>query len=1093
MIVSTPRLQRLDPYNFRPMVLFPAVVVLIVWVVLIDANRRESREDLTIGLTNVVNRFEKSAKDNTHAGYLNFMSPHDHPIAICRELVLVANTPCGTVDVIEAGTREVVRRIEVGVEPVCVMVRPDGNEVWVSNHVSDTVSVIDSKPGSPTYLKVVATIQEIDPQSRATQFDEPVGIAFAGNKKAYVALSAENQVAVIDVASRKVIKRLMIPAQDPRSIVVKGNRLLVIPFESGNKTQLSGGSKKDIDGDLVTFDIWNHSVANNNVLSLGHVVDIVKHPLVPDRDLFVFDTESDELITTVDSLGTLLYGVAAGPDGDVYITQTDARNDVNGRSGSRKHGLEELQNRAFLNRITRVSFDDPMQGKATFIDLETLPPVDPQPGMALATPFAIAMSSDGKLAAATASGSDQLFLVDTETQNVIGRVPVGAVPEGIVLQEPQGQIPLTAWVYNAGSNSVSIVNLNESSKPIVEGTVELVDPTPPELKRGRIAFSSASASSSGTFSCASCHPDGHTDQLLWVLKTPVVTGGDQIMPRSTMPVRGLRDTEPFHWDGIPGDPYGGINSAHVLQGIDPNSELKVPESSIRHLIDGGLASTMLKPGSAEMNEEGKPGRLGKAQRDDMAKFLLSIPYPPAPKRAFDDQLSEKAKTGFSLFHLEGDEDPSKPTPNRCGDCHRFPFLVSTNTPGTGMDAPTWRGAYDRWLILPQGRLNVIALDFFERIAKRGTPEKELWQLSWAGRGRFNPVWDMVLEMGTGFPGAFGRQVTISGNADENDVHLQLLDAMEQAASEGRVRLQASGVLIGKDEVEEFAESTDHTGYISRKGLRRVYQREELVELAKAGRLVATFTARLGHQVLAGTSQPAIWTLGPIEQQRGRQEFPSVSENRKEMSFSARHLEYGAMIVIDGRKADGQLRLEGDVAHVSLASVPARGIHFLQVQNPNGLVSNELIFHVTDRVSRNRWKGKNLADVVEETGWGRLLGRWVDKDTRGEGLSLDYQWSLAEHLIGNVSKDAGNESYALIGLDATTGQVYHKGGDRHGSAFEGHWEMDEQGDALLDLKIHTHQGGEATLRVRYHFVSDDEMNVVLDLPEQVVIPMVRAKD
>jgi hypothetical protein len=212
-----------------------------------------------------------------------------------------------------------------------------------------------------------------------------------------------------------------------------------------------------------------------------------------------------------------------------------------------------------------------------------------------------------------------------------------------------------------------------------------------------------------------------------------------------------------------------------------------------------------------------------------------------------------------------------------------------------------------------------------------------------------------------------------------------------------------------------------------------------------------------------------------------------------MSFSARHLEYGAMIVIDGRKADGQLRLEGDVAHVSLASVPARGIHFLQVQNPNGLVSNELIFHVTDRVSRNRWKGKNLADVVEETGWGRLLGRWVDKDTRGEGLSLDYQWSLAEHLIGNVSKDAGNESYALIGLDATTGQVYHKGGDRHGSAFEGHWEMDEQGDALLDLKIHTHQGGEATLRVRYHFVSDDEMNVVLDLPEQVVIPMVRAKD
>ena len=50
------------------------------------------------------------------------------------------------------------------------------------------------------------------------------------------------------------------------------------------------------------------------------------------------------------------------------------------------------------------------------------------------------------------------------------------------------------------------------------------------------------------------------------------------------------------------------------------------------------------------------------------------------------------------FHLEKD----------CGNC-LMPFLVSTNTPGTGMDAPTWRGAYDRWMILPQGRLNIIDL------------------------------------------------------------------------------------------------------------------------------------------------------------------------------------------------------------------------------------------------------------------------------------------------------------------------------------------------------------------------------------------------
>ena len=76
----------------------------------------------------------------------------------------------------------------------------------------------------------------------------------------------------------------------------------------------------------------------------------------------------------------------------------------------------------------------------------------------------------------------------------------------------------------------------------------------------------------------------------------------------------------------------------------------------------------------------------------MAKFLLSISYPPAQKRAYTNVLSDKAEEGFELFHIKGDNDPSRQRPNICGDCHRMPFWVSTNTPGTGMDAPTWRGA-----------------------------------------------------------------------------------------------------------------------------------------------------------------------------------------------------------------------------------------------------------------------------------------------------------------------------------------------------------------------------------------------------------------
>ena len=86
------------------------------------------------------------------------------------------------------------------------------------------------------------------------------------------------------------------------------------------------------------------------------------------------------------------------------------------------------------------------------------------------------------------------------------------------------------------------------------------------------------------------------------------------MPRSTMPIRGLRDTAPYHWDGIPGDPYGGNNSAHIADSVSPNSSVDDPTSTTRHLIDGGLATTMHLEGETTINDEGQVGRLSAAER-----------------------------------------------------------------------------------------------------------------------------------------------------------------------------------------------------------------------------------------------------------------------------------------------------------------------------------------------------------------------------------------------------------------------------------------------------------------------------------------------
>ena len=295
---------------------------------------------------------------------------------------------------------------------------------------------------------------------------------------------------------------------------------------------------------------------------------------------------------------------------------------------------------------------------------------------------------------------------------ILGRVDVESVPRGIALVSGEEGQPHSAWVLNAVANSVSLVALQSLRQPVVIKTAALEDPTPPQIKAGRRAFHDARASSTATFSCESCHPDGHTDQLLWVLKTPISTGGHQIVPRTTMPARGLRGTARII-GMVSGDPYGGINTAVTRKSVAPNSDRNKPSSSTRHLVDGALATTMRAVEDRSKNDAGQLGELDQKQREDLSAFLLHIPYPPAQRRSYDNVLSPQAVNGFRLFHIDGDHQDD-PDPNVCGDCHRMPYWVSTKR-GSGMDAPTLRGAYDRWMILPQGRLN---LDRFGKLMSR---------------------------------------------------------------------------------------------------------------------------------------------------------------------------------------------------------------------------------------------------------------------------------------------------------------------------------------------------------------------------------------
>ncbi|GAB4223466.1 MAG: hypothetical protein Kow0062_23680 [Acidobacteriota bacterium] len=939
-----------------------------------------------------------SGAASSDAGHAGLLSPHFHPLALAGGYVYVANTPAGTVDVIATATNQVVDRIRVGLEPVSLAVRPDGRELWVANHVSDTVSVIDLDATRATYRQVIATVQDLDPTTKATRFDEPVGIAFASDAKAYVALSSEDRIAIVDVATRTVTGHLDINAQDPRAIAVHGGHLYVLPFESNNQTQLSGCLFPVLDPKC-TFDVVAHVLEENDVLSEGYVSDLIREPAIPDRDLYVFDTGTDTLVEIVETVGTLLYGIAVDSAGRIFVAQTDARNDANGLSGTQGHGLAELENRAFLNRVTVIGgCESGGCGAPSFIELEPLPPANPAPGMALATPFGIAVSPDDALLVATAAGSHRLFTMDPATGTVLGRVDVGAVPRGVALEADGAGAATHAWVLNAVEDSVSRVDLSDPAAPAVTATIPLDDPTDPAFRQGRILFNDAGASSTGTFSCASCHPDGHTDQLLWVLDTPKCNlspfpsgpGCDQIVARSTMPIRGLRDTEPYHWDGIPGDPYGGNNVANVWGSDPPNCERGDALGCARVLVDGALGSTMCDQADCPVNDEGKSGFLTGAQRDALARFILGVPYPPARDRAYTDELSAAARDGFRAFHVDTDPD--------CGNCHRMPFWVSTGTVGTGMDAPTWRGAYDRWLILPQGRLNVLdAQNVLETdVENNGFVERTMWGIA----GATDEIWQMVEEGSTGWSGAFARSLTLGEDTAGAAQTADLLDALEGAAGAGAVVLEAEGVFVdgtGARPVE--LQYRDPFGplreglYVERGAGLVSYTRDELVSQAAAGSFVGTFTAWPGAGVAPGAPQPALWTLSEIQAQAGQQIFPRLSGGATTMTMSARHVLPGARLWVDGRRVPGTISCEtggtlpgcdGETVVVRLASLPAAtGLHFLRVQNPDGLFSNDMLFHSDDAPTDCVEAVFGLlSDLLADADFARstCLGRFEDSDS-----------------------------------------------------------------------------------------------------------------
>ncbi|MDQ3819987.1 MAG: hypothetical protein M3362_20250, partial [Acidobacteriota bacterium] len=142
--------------------------------------------------------------------YKSFEGPQVHPLAITPDgmRLLAVNTPNNTLSVfyLSGGALTLVKEIPVGLEPVSVAVRND-REAWVTNWLSDTVSVVDLANGNVT--------QTIDVG------DEPTDVLFAGQARemAFVCVSGLSQVKVFDPNSTAAAPQVInIRGKQPRSL-----------------------------------------------------------------------------------------------------------------------------------------------------------------------------------------------------------------------------------------------------------------------------------------------------------------------------------------------------------------------------------------------------------------------------------------------------------------------------------------------------------------------------------------------------------------------------------------------------------------------------------------------------------------------------------------------------------------------------------------------------------------------------------------------------------------------------------------------------------------------------------------------------------
>jgi DNA-binding beta-propeller fold protein YncE len=322
------------------------------------------------------------------ADFIEFESGPVRPLAMSPDgtRLFAVNTPDARLEIFSIGAGGIAKTgsVSVGLEPVTVVARTDG-EVWVVNHLSDSVSIVDVSSSPPRVTRTLLVGDEprdlvfagpadgrafITTAHRGQQRLDPSlsGVPGAGDPQLTTAGVGRADVWVFDSANLGTaiggvpLKIVTLFGDTPRALAVKqGNpdTVYAAVFASGNKTttvsegmvcdgfnvnapctnsqglQTPGGvappstdhlgNQAPEVGVIVKFNDANSKWEDERGRDFSAAVRFS----LPDSDVFAIDADTLNGGSIWSGVGTTLFNLAVNPvSNKVYVSNTEAINQV---------------------------------------------------------------------------------------------------------------------------------------------------------------------------------------------------------------------------------------------------------------------------------------------------------------------------------------------------------------------------------------------------------------------------------------------------------------------------------------------------------------------------------------------------------------------------------------------------------------------------------------------------------------------------------------------------------------------------------------------------------------------------------------------